>query len=278
MRHINSVLGDTTLSLWGETFSTPVTTAALSHLHRVHPNGMAEMALGAKGANAIMFSGMGGDDEMTAMASTGARVIKIIKTYKDRSLIRHRIDHATACGAFAVGMDIDHAFERQNGYDRVDGMEMRPITLEELTAFVRSTPLPFVVKGVLSVQDALMCVQAGVQGIVISHHNGRLDHAVPPLMILPEIRHAVQGQLRLFVDCGLESGLDVFKCLALGADACCIGRPLMRSLQEGGAEKVTEHLQSITNDLRYTLSMTCSKDIRHIDPSVLRKPDGEVFK
>ena len=277
VRHIGSVLADTSFPLWGHTFSTPVMTGALSHLHRVHEGGMAEMARGAARANAVMFSGMGGDDEVKAICDTGAKLVKIIKTYKDRDLILHRIQNAESCGAISVGMDIDHAFERRNGYDSVDGMEMRPITEEELAAFVRSTKLPFTIKGVLSVQDALLCKKAGVKAIVVSHHNGRLDYSVPPLMVLPEIRRAVGNEMKVFVDCGLESGTDIFKCLALGADACSVGRPLMESLRAGGAEKVAEHIRALTDDLRYTLSMTGSADIFSIDPSVVRKMNGEAF-
>lgn len=79
---------------------------------------------------------------------------------------------------------------------------------------------------------------------MVSHHHGIIDYAVPPLMILPEIVRVVQKQIPVFVDCGIESGSDVFKALALGADAVCVGRALMGPLQVNGAEGVQEKIAS----------------------------------
>jgi len=271
MRHLDAVKPSTELKLYGKTFATPVMTGALSHLNNTYPDGMAEMARGASAAGAVVWSGMGPKEELEAMVATGASVIKIIKTYADRKMLREKIAHAEECGALAVGLDIDHAFERKNGYDRIDGMDMYPLSSKELTELVRSTSLPFVIKGVLSRQDARKCLDAGVQGMVISHHNGRLDCAVPPLMILPEILEETQGKVPLFVDCSLQSGLDVFKALALGATACSVGRPLMSRLRTDGAAGVQAGVEEITRDLAYTLAMTCSKDITSIDRSVVRE-------
>ena len=269
VRHLDAVLPSTEMTVYGKTFATPVATAALSHMHRQYPDGMAEMAKGAYEAGALVFSGMGPQEELEGMIETGASVIKIIKTYADRQSIYEKIRHAEEHGALAVGLDIDHAFSR-NGYDVVEGLPMLPLTSKELADMVKSTSLPFVIKGVLSRQDARKCLDAGVQGMVVSHHNGRVDCSVPPLMILPEIIEETGGKAPLFVDCSIQSGLDVFKALALGAAACCVGRPLMGPLREKGAEGVREKIVEITNDLRYTMAMTCSKDINSIDPSIVR--------
>ena len=269
VRHLDAVMPSTEMTVYGKTFATPVATAALSHMHRQYPNGMAEMARGAHEAGALVFSGMGPQEELESMIETGASVIKIIKTYADRQSIYDKIRHAEEHGALAVGLDIDHAFSR-NGYDVVEGLPMLPLSSKELADMVKSTKLPFVFKGVLSRQDARKCLDAGVQGMVVSHHNGRLDCSVPPLMILPEILKETGGKVPLFVDCSLQSGLDVFKALALGATACCVGRPIMGPLREKGAEGVHEKIVEITNDLRYSMAMTCSKDITSIDPSIVR--------
>lgn len=270
MRHIDAVMPSTELTLYGKTFATPVMTGALSHLNRTWPNGMVEMARGASAEGAVVWSGMGAMEELEGMTGTGASVIKIIKPYADRDSIRAKIRHAEACGALAVGIDTDHAFDRRKGYDEIEGMDMFPMTLKEIAELVKYTHLPFVIKGVLSRQDARKCLDAGVQGMVISHHNGRLEYAVPPLMILPEILEETGGKVPLFVDCSLESGMDVFKALALGATACSVGRPLMWRLKEKGAEGVQEGVREITRDLRYAMAMTCSPDIRHIDRSIVR--------
>ena len=270
MRHLDAVKPSTELKLYGKTFATPVTTGALSHLNGHYPNGMAAMAQGACMAGAIAFSGMGAKEELEGMIATGASVIKIIKPYADRQSIYDKIRHAEEHGALAVGIDTDHAFDRRHGYDVIEDMPMFPLSSKELAEYVKCTSLPFVIKGVLSRQDARKCLDAGVQGMVISHHNGRLDCAVPPLMILPEILEETQGKVPLFVDCSLQTGLDVFKALALGATACSIGRPLMGRLKENGAQGVCDAIEEITRDLAYTMAMTASCDLDHIDPTIVR--------
>ncbi len=270
VRHLDAVKPDTTLELFGRSFSTPIMTGALSHLNNLRPDGMAEMARGAAAAGAVVWSGMGPTEELEAMTATGASVIKIIKTYADRDLIREKIRHAEECGALAVGLDIDHAFERKNGYDCIDGLPMFPLSSAELAQLVSCTSLPFVVKGVLSRQDARKCLDAGVSGMVVSHHNGRLDCALPPLMVLPEIAQETGGKVPLFVDCSIQTGLDVLKALALGATACSVGRPLMNPLKAEGAEGVKNAIESLTRDLAYSMAMTCSHDIKSVDPSLVR--------
>ena len=271
MRHLDGALPETGLELFGEQFSTPVMTAALSHLGNVRENGMVQMAEGARLAGAVSWAGMGDEKELEDITATGARTIKIIKPYVDNDYILKRIAHAEKCGVMAVGMDIDHAFSGKGKYDVVLGMEMRPKSLEEMKEFVKATILPFVVKGVLSVKDAEKCLEAGVKGIVVSHHHGIIDYAVPPLMILPEIVRVVQKQIPVFVDCGIESGSDVFKALALGADAVCVGRALMGSLQVNGAEGVQEKIASLTEELAGIMARTGASDLSQIDPSVIWK-------
>jgi isopentenyl diphosphate isomerase/L-lactate dehydrogenase-like FMN-dependent dehydrogenase len=76
----------------------------------------------------------------------------------------------------------------------------------------------------------------GVGGIVISHHHGAFDFAIPPLMFLPKIKKIIGQKMPIFVDCDVENGFDVFKALALGATAVGMGRVMMVSLLENGAD------------------------------------------
>ncbi len=270
VRHLDAVMPSTEMTLFGKTFSTPVATAALSHMGNTYPDGMAAMADGANQAGALTFSGMGPKDELARMVNTGASVIKIIKPYADRESVYRKIRHAEEIGCLAVGIDTDHAFDRRHGYDEIEGMGMFPLSSAELRDMVASTKLPFFIKGVLSRKEARKCLDCGVKGMVVSHHNGRLECAVPPLMVLPEIAEEVKGEAALFVDCAIQSGLDVFKCLALGAAGACVGRPLMQPLKERGPEGVRDTIAAITNDLRYAMAMTASPDVTHIDPSIVR--------
>ena len=248
----------------GETFSTPIMTAALSHIDL---KGMAE---GARSAGAAVSIGMGDNETLKSVLSTGAKVMKIIKPYANREDIRDRIRFAEANGAIAVGIDIEHSIHADDPTpDNVLGFEMKLPSLGELHDFIQSTKLPFFIKGVLSVQDAIKCVELGCAGIILSHHNGIMRCAVPPVRLLPKIREAVGHSLILIADGGMESGFDAFKALALGADAVTVGRPRMEPLKEKGSDGVREVLEAMTRQLQVMMYRTASKDLKHIDPSVI---------
>jgi isopentenyl diphosphate isomerase/L-lactate dehydrogenase-like FMN-dependent dehydrogenase len=271
MRHIDAVTPSTEIELYGETFSTPIMTAALSHLDNCRADGAAEMAKGALAANALMWTGMGEDEELEKITATGAKTIKIIKPHSDNSIIFKKIERAEKLGVTALGMDIDHAFDSKGQYDNVLGLPMAPKTFDEIKSFIEATKLPFIIKGVLSVQDAVKCIEAGARGIVVSHHHGIMDYAVPPLMILPDIVKAVDHSIPVFVDCGIASGYDAFKALALGASAVCVGRALMGPLADDGAEGVYRKITELTQELSGVMTRTCTADIHHIDSSLIRR-------
>jgi len=271
MRHLDGVLPSTKLELYGEIFDTPIMMAALSHLKGLHENGMVEMAKAAKILGSVNWAGMGDESELDLIAETGARTIKIIKPYKDRESLVHKIKHAESVGALAVGIDTDHSFNHKGEYDNVRGYEMLPVMLDELREFVSMTKLPFIIKGVLSAKEAEKCLNAGVKGIVVSHHHGILPYAVPPLLVLPKIVEVVQGQIPIFVDCGVASGMDVFKAIALGATAVSAGRIIMEPLRVEGVEGVVNVIKNMTKELASAMARTCSPDIKNIDPSLLWK-------
>ena len=269
MRHIDAVKPDTAVTFFGEAFRTPIATAALSHLYNTCEDGMTKMAEGARMAGALCFSGMGEEEEIRAMCATGARVIKIIKPHADNTTVFTKIREAEEAGALGVGMDIDHAFNGQGEYDCVCGLDMRPKSLAELKSFVQATDLPFIIKGVLSVTDAEKALEAGAAGIIVSHHHGILDSAVPPLMILPQIVKVIDHRIPIFVDCCMESGMDAFKALALGADGVCVGRAIMEPLRVYGAQGVCDKLTQMDQELRGTMARTGFATVDTIDDSIL---------
>ena len=268
-RYINSVIPDTRLQLYGHTFSTPIMTAAFSHLERFRKDGMIEMAKGAKAADAVMWAGWGDDEEIKRITATGAKTIKIEKPLADNDEIYRSMALAEECGCIAFGIDTDHSFTNTGEYDEIRGVKMSGKTLEEIKEFVKASKLPFIIKGVLGPHEALQCLEAGVSGIVVSHHAGKLDYVIPPLMALPKIVKAVGGKMDLFVDCSIYSGYDAFKALALGATAVSFGRAILKPLGEKGAEGVAETLKEATATLAGAMARTCSPDIKNIDPTVI---------
>ena len=269
-RYLDSDIPSTSMTLFGEKFDTPIMTAALSHLHNTAENGMVTYAKAAALSNAVHWVGMGEDEELEAVLATGARSIKIIKPHADNAEVFRKIEHAVSHGCFAVGMDIDHAFNSNGGYDNVFGLAMKPKSTEELAEFVAAAKVPFIVKGVLSPEDAEKSVKAGAAGVVVSHHHGMMQYSVPPLLVLPEILSAVGGSVPVFVDCGIESGMDAYKCLALGAAAVSVGRHLMPLLKQG-PEAVAARIKEMTAELAGVMARTGVKSLKDIDPSVIIK-------
>lgn len=269
MRHIDGRKPDTSFSLYGESFATPIMMAALSHLNNLHEEGMAEMAKGAKMAGAVNWAGMGEKEELERITATGAKTIKIIKPYADNDIIFEKLAHAEKCGVLAVGIDVDHAFNGAGEYDTVLGYEMRPKSAREIEEFVKAVKVPLIIKGVLSERDAYKCLMAGVKGIVVSHHHGIMDYAVPPLKILPSIVKVIGGEIPIFADCGICSGMDAFKALALGANGVCVGRAVMEPLKKNGAQGVRDTVLRITNELKGVMARTGCYDLAHMDASVI---------
>ncbi|WP_378956242.1 alpha-hydroxy acid oxidase [Pelosinus sp. sgz500959] len=269
-RMIDAVLASTEMTLFGQKFDTPVMTAPLSSLGAICPNPMVELAKGAKKAGAVMWVGIGQGEELKAIIETGAKTIKIIKPYKDNELILDKIAEAEKYGAFAVGMDIIFFFGGKIGDSVLRSDLMGPKTLAEIKSFVQTTKLPFVLKGVLSEQDARKALEVGAAAIVVSHHGGStLDYAVPPLKILPSIAKVIDGKIPIFVDSGISRGTDVFKALALGASGVLIGRTAMAGLAVGAAEGAEKIITGTNEELRRVMNLTGSLNLQQIDSKLI---------
>ena len=115
---------------------------------------------------------------------------------------------------------------------------------------------PFILKGIMTVNGAKKALEAGASGIVVSNHGGRvLDQCPATAEVLPAIADAVGGKMTILVDGGIRSGMDVFKALALGADAVLIGRPFVPMVYGDGAQGVATYIEKIGSELRDTMAM-----------------------
>lgn len=271
-RLIDSVNADISTTIFGEKFSMPVMTPAFSHLNAFNGReltGLEEYSIAAKECNILNFCGMMENDLFQKIIDTGAKTVRIVKPYADNGKVRDQFQYAEAAGAFGVGMDIDHIFGT-TGYDIVMGEEMAAQTSDMLRSYVESVKIPFIVKGVLSVADAIKCAEIGAKGIIVSHHHGRLPYAVPPMMVLQDIKEELKGKdIAIIVDCGITSGSDVFKALALGADAAAVGRSMIPFLEKDGVAGVKEYIESVGKELRFVMSATGFSKVSEIDESVL---------
>ena len=270
-RTIGSVRPDISLQLFGRRFETPVMTAALSHLTGLKEDGLVEMARGAATAGALTLVGMTQAEQYAAIAATGAPLVRIVKPFADEDKVMAQLRQAEELGAVAVGMDVDHIFDRNGEYDVVFGEAMGPKNWDDIARYCAATRLPFLVKGVLHPQEAALCKQAGVGGIVVSHHHGLVPTSVPALMVLPEIRAQVGPGYPVLVDGSITDGVQALKALALGATAVCVGRALIPPIRENGPEGARQTIARISAELRGALARTGAADLSALDASVLRR-------
>lgn len=232
---------------------------------------MQAYARAAKELNLVNWVGMEPDEEFLDILAVGAKTIRIIKPFADKEEIERQIRFSGHAGAFAVGVDIDHSIGSDGRFDVVDGIEMGPISERDLKGFVELAHeyhMPFVAKGVLSATDAAVCEKAGTDAIVVSHHHGRMPFAVPPLMVLPEIKK-VSGRMKVFVDCSMDDGRDAYKALAMGADAVSVGRGILPALLKSGTAGVKEKVGRMNEELAELMGYTGVKTLADFDSDVL---------
>ena len=179
-------------------------------------------------AGIAAFTGDGTDPNVMtqatrAIAAAGGLGVPTIKPW-DIDTIRAKMEQARQSGCFAVAMDVDAAgLPFLKNRNPPAGSK----SVEELREIVGILNKPFIVKGIMTVKSALKAQEAGAAAIIVSNHGGRvLDQCPATAEVLPEIVSALHGSsTKILVDGGIRTGTDIFKALALGADAAVIARP-----------------------------------------------------
>jgi lactate 2-monooxygenase len=144
------------------------------------------------------------------------------------------------------------------------------VTWADLEWLREQTKLPIVLKGILHPEDARRAADSGVEGLIVSNHGGRqVDGSIAALDALPAVRDAA-GELAVLFDSGIRTGADVFKALALGADAVCLGRPFMWGLGLDGQAGVEHVLRCLLAELDLTLALSGYTEIAQVDRTALR--------
>ena len=183
-------------------------------------------------------------------------------------LVREKAELVGAADPIAVAMDIDAA-----GLPFLKNLTppAGSKTVDELKEIVKlMNGKPFILKGIMTVNGAKKALEAGASGIVVSNHGGRvLDQCPATAEVLPAIVDAVGGKMTILVDGGIRTGMDVFKALALGADAVLIGRPFVNMVYGGGAEGVQVYVDKLKAELADTMAMCGAHKLSDIKRSML---------
>lgn len=268
---------ETSFELFGKSFAAPVFAA---------PLGAVDMHYGPKYKdqeyNSILikaayeygllaFTGDGVDPDIMVsavndMKKYGGMGIPTIKPW-NKEFVFEKLDILNASGIFAAAMDVDgaglpflKAMNPNAGSKSVDEMK-------EITEYAK---MPLIIKGIMTVAGAKKALESGAKAIVVSNHGGRVQGGVPSTAeVLPAIAEAVKGRITIFVDGGIRSGVDVFRALALGADAVLIGRPILNMIYGGGEEGFRVYMDKIISELKSTMTMCGAASLKDIDKSRL---------
>lgn len=263
---------DTSFELFGKKFSAPIFIAPLGalpmHYGDKHNDITYNRILVPAAANygICALTGDGVDPAVMQnaakdMAAIGGIGIPTIKPW-NKEFVFEKLDILNELGIFAAAMDVDGA-----GLPFLKAMNPNAgsKSVDEMREIINYAKMPFMIKGIMTPKGALKAVEAGADAIVVSNHGGRVQGNVPSTAeVLPEIVDAVKGQIKIFVDGGIRSGVDVFKAIAMGADAVLIGRPVVPFIYAAGEEGFRVYMDKIVKELRDTMAMCGTPSIGDI--------------
>jgi 4-hydroxymandelate oxidase len=225
---------------------------------------------GCKAAHTIGFIGDTAETfadrpGLQAIREAGGWGVQIFKP-REQSILLNLVREAEEAGAMAVGIDLDGAGSVPMA---LKGQPVFRKSLAELKELVRSTSLPFIVKGIVSEEDAEAALETGCKVISISNHGGRtLDCMLGIAEVLPRLVPILKGKVVITADGGVRTGFDALKMLALGADFVMAGREFIRGAIGGGAEGVRLEAEFLSNDLKKAMIMTGCNTLAEIDEHV----------
>lgn len=216
-----------------------------------------------------------GDGAQPYLYRTGLEALKtvngfggaIFKPRLNQNDIIKRIKESEDINVKMVGVDIDAAAFLTM---EMLGQPVSTKTVYELKDIISSSEKPFIVKGVMTVEDAYMACEAGADYIVVSNHGGRITDSHPSaISALPAIKRAVDSKVKIILDGGLRSGEDIFKAIALGADYCMIGRPFAVAVLGGGREGVKILVDKYQYELKRIMLLTGAEKISDINENMI---------
>ena len=270
---------DTSIDLFGKKFKYPFFAGPVGAVNLHYGDKYNDMSynniLVSACANSgiLAFTGDGTNPEVmksatTAIKSVGGLGVPTIKPW-NLDTIKEKMQLVKDSGAIAVAMDIDAA-----GLPFLKNMNppAGAKSVEELKEIIKLSNLPFIVKGIMTVKGALKAKEAGADAIVVSNHGGRvLDQCPATAEVLADIVDAVGDSMKIFVDGGIRSGVDIFKALALGADGVLICRTFVTALYGGEEEGIKTYIDKLASELEDTMSMCGAYSLNDISRDMIRK-------
>ena len=283
---------DTRTSVLGTPVSIPLLVAPTALQCLAHPEGECATAQAAGRADTLMIAGTTSTRslEEIAQAASGPLWFQLY-VYPSLQYAEKLVHRAESAGYRAIVLTVDLPTLGNREKDRRNNVEIPPppfieanfiglekegqewvtLTWESLSWLRSITSLPILLKGILTEEDALLAIDHGIDGIIVSNHGGRqLDTALASIEALPEIVEAVAGRCEVYFDGGIRRGTDILKALALGAHAVLVGRPVLWGLAVNGADGASHVLEILRGELELAMALSGRPTLDSIDRSLVK--------
>jgi 4-hydroxymandelate oxidase len=263
---------DTSTTVLRTPVAAPILVAPVAMQKLAHPEGEAATARAAAAAGTIMILSTSATmrPEPVAAAAPGSPRWFQIYVFRDRGLTQALIDEACASGysALVLTVDVPILGRREgairSGFHVPDELEIAGDIFDDIdpsvswrdVEWIAGHGLPVVLKGILTPEDALVAVENGAAGVVVSNHGGRqLDGVPASIDALPRVAEALDGQCEVLLDSGVRRGVDVIRALALGAGSVLVGRPVVYALAAAGEDGVLKLLRLLREEVELALRL-----------------------
>ncbi len=274
---------DTSATLQGQKLRIPVTLAPMGGLEKFCPGGGNDVDTAAGEFGSINFVSTVTEPSLEEIAANSPHP-KVFQIYVrgDDDWIRDLVRRVVKAGYWGITLTVDSAFygnrERLNpsqlALRRVPAREFQKGLTWDTVKLIQDEigDMPFMVKGIMTAEDAALAVEHGVNVIYISNHGGRqLDHVLGNIDMLPEIVDAADGKAEILIDGGFTRGTDIVKAIALGARAVGIGRLQAWALGAGGAAGLVNCLELLEREIQTTMGLIGVTSLDQVDGSYLTK-------
>jgi 4-hydroxymandelate oxidase len=281
-----------TTTLLGAPVSMPIGVAPTAAHGFAHPEGECATARAAGGAGTLMAAATESNHTLEEIAAAASGPLWFqLYVFRSRSLAESLVRRAEVAGYRAIVLTVDTPVTSRReramrcpdpwppdliAANLIEHEELEShvwLTWHDLAWLRALTPLPLVLKGILTAEDARLAVEHGVAGIVVSNHGGRqLDGVLPTIEALPEVVEAVAGRCEVYLDGGIRRGTDVLKALALGARAVFVGRPVLYGLAVGGEQGARHVLELLRDELALAMALAGAPTLASITPALVTLP------
>jgi 4-hydroxymandelate oxidase len=257
---------DLSVTLFGDTLFAPVLVGPIANQQQFHPDGELATVKGASAAKAAAVISSDASVPLPELMANAATPIWY-QVFASDAGARARVQDAVKAGCHAICVTVGAAPAK--GARSV--VAVQRVDWTAVDAVRKGINVPVLVKGVATPDDARLALKHGVQGLIVSNYGGLVGPVRDaPILVLPAIVDAVQGNVPVLFDGSVRRGTDILKALAFGARAVLVGRPVMWGLAAYGASGVQGVLEMLQTELARYMAMCGVSTVKALDRSVLR--------